>query len=515
MFSREVELTEWSPGAAFFRVRKEDDRVVTEGAPRCEFGHAQQAQPGTGADPFASWEWDGKRLRVRNDRYGFHPLFYYCRNGEFAVSPSLVKLLEIGAPGEIDAGALGVLLRVDYLVGEDTPFQGVRAVPPNARMSWEDGRLEVEGSYLIGKAQSMSREAAMDGYIELFKAAVGRRAADGPAAVALSGGRDSRHIFLELCDSGRPPEAAVTVRPEPHILTQDVDAASKLAAVAGVRHDIVDAPAATFEAEWRKNIITHLSTVEHSWVAAMVDYIRGRFGTVYEGVGGDVLSTGFANTPERQAWFERGEYESIADSLLPRDEYPLTKALPARIYREASRDAAKAKLAVELRRHAETANPLGSFLFWNRARRITALSPICLLGSAAKVWCPYLDAELVDFLITLPSRMLLDEEYHRFHSDVICRAYPKYAGVPFAYKKAQRRRAPAPRRMLGQLARLALASPRPALLRRSFVLPRLVKGALDPAYSPALPDFARFCLYLLQVGHYSEAGSATRACAPG
>jgi asparagine synthase (glutamine-hydrolysing) len=505
VFSREAELTECAPGAAFFRVRKEEGRIATEGAPCCRFGHVQQAQPGTGADPFASWDWDGKRLTVRNDRYGFHPLFYYCRKDEFAVSPSLVKLLEIGAPREIDGEALGVLLRVEYLVGEDTPFQGIRAVPPDARMFWEDGRLEVQGGYLIGRAQSLSREAAMDGYIELFRAAVRRRAAQGPAAVALSGGRDSRHIFLELCDSGCPPEAAVTVRPEPHVLTQDVEAASRLTALAGVRHHVVDAPRVTFEAEWQKNIATHLSTMEHSWIAAMVEYIRGRFGTLYEGVGGDVLSTGFANTPQRQAWFERGEYENLADSMLPRQEYPLPQALPARIYRQASRDAARARLAAELRRHAETANPLGSFLFWNRARRIAALSPTCLLGSAAKVWCPYLDADLFDFLITLPSTVLLDEEYHRFHTDVIHRAYPKYVKVPFAYKKAQRRRAPPPRRLLGQLARLVLAGPRPVLLRRSYMLPRLVKGAMDPAYTPALPDLARLCLYLLQVGHYSQA----------
>jgi hypothetical protein len=231
---------------------------------------------------------------------------------------------------------------------------------------------------------------------------------------------------------------------------------------------------------------------------------------MYEGVAGDVLSTGFANTLERQEWFERGEFEKIADSFLPAIDHPLAAALPAAIYRIASRDAAKAKLVAELRRHAEAANPLGSFLFWNRTRRVTGLAPTCMLGSIAKVWCPYLDSDLVDFLITLPARMLLDREYHRFHTEVIYRAYPKYADVEFAGKKSGRSQVPAPREMLRKLALFALKGPRPALLRRSYMLPRLLKGRLDPSYSPTLPDLTVFCLYLMQVGHYCMAG-ATRA----
>lgn len=69
-------------------------------------------------------------LRVQNDRYGFYPLYYFIRPGEVCVSPSLVQLLSEGAPTAPDVAALAVFLRVGWFIGEDTPFQHIRAFPP-------------------------------------------------------------------------------------------------------------------------------------------------------------------------------------------------------------------------------------------------------------------------------------------------------------------------------------------------------------------------------------------------
>src|SRR5439155_1603673 len=77
---------------------------------------------GTPDGVFAEWKWDGRRLRVRNDRYGVHPLFYYATANEIAVSTSVARLLAGGAPADFDGDAIAVFLRLGFFVGEDTPF---------------------------------------------------------------------------------------------------------------------------------------------------------------------------------------------------------------------------------------------------------------------------------------------------------------------------------------------------------------------------------------------------------
>jgi hypothetical protein len=118
------------------------------------------------------------------------------------VSPSLVKLVEAGAPTGFDEAALAVFLRLGFFLGDDTPFQSIRTLPRTAR-SPEAGTVTISGGYRFVRPQRLSRDAAIDGFIDLFRQAMSRRPPVGQdVVVPLSGGRDSRHILLELCESG-------------------------------------------------------------------------------------------------------------------------------------------------------------------------------------------------------------------------------------------------------------------------------------------------------------------------
>ena len=87
-------------------------------------------------DPFALWDWNGTSLHVENDRLGFSPMYYAATKEKIVVSPSLIRVLQKGATGEIDYRALGIFLRLGFFIGEDTPFCGVRALPPNVVATW-------------------------------------------------------------------------------------------------------------------------------------------------------------------------------------------------------------------------------------------------------------------------------------------------------------------------------------------------------------------------------------------
>src|SRR5262249_33729918 len=141
---------------------------------------------------FAEWRWDGRALTVTNCRYGMLLLFYFERKDEICVSPSLEKLIELGAPTALDHEALAVFLRLGSFLAEDTPFKAIRVIPPNARFEWR-GELQVSGNLWRVDPVRVSRDAAIDEFIARFRLAVEMTYHEN-CIIPLSGGRDSRHI---------------------------------------------------------------------------------------------------------------------------------------------------------------------------------------------------------------------------------------------------------------------------------------------------------------------------------
>jgi hypothetical protein len=459
---------------------------------------------------FAAWCWDGKRLQVFNDRYGFYPLFYFLRDGEVAVSTSILRLLAEGAPFEFDEPGLAVFLRLGFFIGDDTPFRAIRAVPPDAMFEWQDGKLEVRGRLIVNKPARISRDDAIDGYISLFRAAIKRRVPPSEdLVVPLSGGRDSRHILLELLSAGYSPRC-VTFKREPPMRNWDAEAASQLAKTLKLDHVVLEQPRSRVNAELRKNLKTQLCSDEHTHYLVLLDYLKERLPalTLYDGIAGDVLSAGsFSLKAERLALFESARFDDLAQNLFAaytqrRDhESFLSQLLCPKHYNRFGRALAISHLSQELVKHAAAANPPGSFTFWNRTRREIALVPYSILRGAATVFSPFLDHELYDFLSSLPTSMLLD---HEFHTDTIRRAYPKFADIPFADQvtvPANQHRSYF-RHFAGGMAWHFMSTKPSHLLRYSFMMPRLVRGALGRHYGGALftsMGFQAFPLYLHQL----------------
>jgi asparagine synthetase B (glutamine-hydrolysing) len=300
---------------------------------------------------WATWSWDGRALRAENDRYGMRPLYYAAWPGRLAISPSVPALLAAGAPADLDEAALAVFLRVGFFLGEDTPFRAIRALPPCARFEWRDGALHVSGQPPpTPRPQRLSRAAAIEGYIDLFRVAIARRLVPGDdAAVPLSGGRDSRHILLELCRAGRPPRLAVTMRHYPPFSDEDAAVATDVARAAGVPHVVLPQGGDRFAAEIEKNRRTGFCADEHAWMLPLAAYLRGRVRYAYDGIGGDVLSAGLFLTPERVALTEAGRLTDLAAGMAEYQEpwlaHLLAPAWAARLGRD---------VAIERLVHGET-----------------------------------------------------------------------------------------------------------------------------------------------------------------
>ncbi|HWR17323.1 MAG TPA: asparagine synthase-related protein [Terriglobales bacterium] len=501
--SQQVE-TVYGNREAFFRLTKVDGRWVSTGTPHCVLSQNPLARDTSAFDGvFAEWLWDGAELIARNDRYGFMPMYYYQAGNEFCISGSIPTLLRQGTPAEFDYVALSVFLRLGYYIGEDTAFRAIRMLPPSARLNWKNGRLSITGSIPMPTPISMTRDEAMEAFIPAVRDAIKRtHPKSGEFVVTLSGGRDSRHIFLELLECGFQPSACVSVCNYEPWSSGDVEIAAELCKATGVRHELVQQRSSPFLADLHKNLQTSLSVLEHAWIIALEMYLKGRTQVVYEGVACDMYTTGYSTTTERLALIRNHQFSELSDDLLDKDEPLRLRLLGRSRYQLANRQVAIERLAQELGKHAEAASPLVSFFLYSRTRRVTALAPFNMLTEVGHVVTPYLDPALYDLLCALPAEIFLD---HNFHTDSITKAYPKYAHIPYAAKKLSA----APKykffaNLALQLGAFSLEPTKHQLLSRSYLWPRLLRCLVDKPYTPALGWLGDIATYLMHLEHAAD-----------
>jgi asparagine synthetase B (glutamine-hydrolysing) len=494
----------------YFRARQVDGELAIDGETRCLLGYRLGSQAdATAQGIFAEWSWDGTRLTVCNDRYGFYPCFYFRNETGICVSPSLVQLLTLGAPRDFDDTALAVFLRLGLVLGEDTPFKAIRMLPPGTRLQWQvnDFHLSSAGP-VVPRRVDMAYEEALDCHIDLFRQAIRRHAPPSEDfVVPLSGGRDSRHILLELHAAGYRPRACVTQKHAPPPPPEyDVEPAALLCKALGIEHVTVEQSPSRLSQELTKNLLTHFCADEHAWIVPLANYMRGRWRYAYDGLAGDILAGSGLYSEAQLALMREGRCEELARQLLGAEGY-LPYLLSRVAYRRFSRERAMERLKDELRRYVDAASPLDMFCMYNRTRREIALSAFNLFGDGATVLAPYLDHDFYDFMSALPASMLFDST---FHDRAIRRAYPQYAHVPYSTKsESEVVEAGYYRRFAWEVGRYALREPRTLLVNRLRLVAYLSRCLVARTYSEEIRHFGPLVAYLVQLERVTDsAGGA-------
>ena len=384
---------------------------------------------------WGEWSWDGETLTAGVDPLGFLQLFVYIKGAQVGVSPSILQLLAAGADPAPDPVALAVFHRFGNLVGNDTPFRHIRVLPPGGRLTWRAGHATVEDHTPAPRTLDISREAAVEGFIELPRAAIRRflDSWDGPIALPLSGGRDSRHILLEMAHQGRLPDTALTFHHGGHVLNAEVQAARAVAARTGVTHRVMGAPRFRLRDSLRGLLMTQLCADEHAQMMPTHDFLTGSAYAALDGIGGDILT----NPDDDAAGFMeragRDDFEGIARALMDGHARVNNRhghsGCAGPLYSPDLDEAATDRMAREIRAYADWPDPYQAFWFWHRTRREIAFTGTAVLGGAAMVDSPYLDPDFVALGLSLPWSVTCDQ---RLHDDAIARAFPAYADIPFA-----------------------------------------------------------------------------------
>lgn len=443
------------------------------------------SQAEIGPDPFrAWWNWNGRSLRLETDRFGLQPVFYRHSGDFFAVSSSIDMLRQQG--DDFDWCALGLFFRLSFFLDNDTPFREIHLAPADSILLWEDGKLSIDTRTRPPvRSYAGSRQSAMDTYIGIFREQF-RALVEGYSGVTiscpLSGGRDSRHIFLELIKMG-VPFRSFTVDLDN---ADDAPIAAALCAQYKAPHTIVPMEEHSLKVAREMNAATHYATIEHRWMTGMVKAIPP--GIVFDGVAGDVLSAGHFATEKLLSQFRRGALEELAEDLLVEEE-GLRALLQPWLYAKLNREEAKHRLVGALIRHVDAPSPIASFFLANRTRRVASLMATTVFGHCLGLMPFFLDP-VYDFLFTLPGEMTVD---FQLHSDVLAQEFPE-CRHPYSKKHA-----PATARRFMAEA-LTVSSQWSGIANMSFLVPRLLRGSVDGAYSGGGSWLVAIPQYLHQIG---------------
>lgn len=152
---------------------------------------------------FLLWDARERRLFAVRDRFGVKPLYWAEAPGGGLFFASEIKALQAAGLGlEPDAANWATYLATgasDF--GEETFWQGVRAVPPGHRLLWRDERAEITCWYAlperVGTIFDERPEAVVaEEYRALLEESVRLRfRADVPVGINLSGGLDSSTLL--------------------------------------------------------------------------------------------------------------------------------------------------------------------------------------------------------------------------------------------------------------------------------------------------------------------------------
>lgn len=490
-------LTDTLKKEPYVCIRKQGTGFTVSGTPTKTLGHkvtSPDARPTEGI--FASWNWDGHTFTAHVDECGFYPLYYYATDTECAVSPSIPALLLLGAPADLDHTALSVFLRLGWYLGADTPFKSIRAFLPGGTIAWSGGNLRVTGGSPVEKASGLNRSQGIDGYIDLFRASIRRRLpSSDDFTVLITGGRDSRHQLYELALAGRKPKKAYSIGEYIVASNDEMVAAAAVAQAVGVEHIIFNQTESAFDLEMRNNLMTNFCADEHSWLWPLADHLKGKYQTIYDGLGGSIYDRGFQLTEHRLALCDAGRFEDLADDLIVKED--VLCLLSPTIKAACPRDMAIQRIATELRIYKDTPNPIDSFLFWSRTRRESALSSYRVLDQSHTVVCPFIDLALVQHLASLPGSMMLD---HNFHDDTIHRAFPQHAHIPFGPKGGPLSMKYSQACSLTlDLAQFLVSRQPCASISYGNLLPRMARCLVDPTYSISILWMGLYSFYMLQL----------------
>jgi asparagine synthase (glutamine-hydrolysing) len=439
----------------------------------------------------AGWRYEDGVVTVTADRLGLVPIYYYATADEILVSDKLSVISQEIRSLEIDFFAVYSFLKLSFYLGDSTPFMNVCRLRQGETVTWRDGVVDRRSALpAAGTVEGSDREIIERAQF-LFQESIRKRIhADHKPVIPISGGRDSRHIMLELVRQHVAGLESVTVRYWDDY-QEEVRLGALLSKTFSVPHTVLKKKFGhQFQTLFNQIRANDFESTTHLWVESLSDRYNDQSYLIYDGLGGadvmfmpwDDLVPGFGSPEFRPACRDK-DAEKIA-FLLTDGDYGVPSYLcdlwgPGKSF--AARFAET--LTREIARHAGAHDIVNSFMTDHRSRRAIGVAPMVLLGDHCSVSVPYFDQDLLDFSnsVSLEDRLRPD-----IHDRMIKTSYPEASHIEFENKSLRNLQLPAGAtiRTFTQLFPYVIRAMTLPELRHGYVLSRYLVNALRMTAQP-------------------------------
>lgn len=346
-----------------------------------------------------------KEAIVINDRYGFYPLFYTQKSDEITIARNFNLL---NHDGQYSSGALVDMCNMGYVMGNETLLSGVHEFAPHCitRIRRQNNRLSIEKesywqmqyNFGAGNTRVYERE-----FVELWNQVIQEythflKENEGVCYLPLSGGLDSRLLAYELDRKAIPMHLMSLGHSEENY---DIKAALKVAQLLKNKQghflqynasQMFDRVLLTPE---HANRITcgYLSELFFYYFENIIDHTH----FFMPGHSGDFL-TGSHLRNRMRKW---NNVDEVIDYIL--------RFKSTRLAKQLNTEKLKERLTVNI---SMDNGAINGFIRWdmeNRQRRYIVRSCIAEDSSNYTLLLPYFDNRLMDFFLSLPFELLLNQ----------------------------------------------------------------------------------------------------------
>jgi asparagine synthase (glutamine-hydrolysing) len=267
---------------------------------------------------FAIWDTKHRQLLLARDRLGIKPLYYRLLPDGIAFASELKALMLLGKP-DIDQGAVRDFLFHGYIPAPKTVYRGISKLPAGHTLTWSSGRMSIERYWNPDPAiVERSADDTLHALDSLLREVVpDHTVSDVPVGVFLSGGVDSALTAFYL--------------DAPHTYTlgfeasarSEADAARRVAEHLRTAHLEMTAPEADFEGALDR--MPELFDEPFGDSAAWSNYLIAQFArrevtVALSGEGGDEIFCGYP-----RYWSRVGARSNILNRSLARYLPPLSR----------------------------------------------------------------------------------------------------------------------------------------------------------------------------------------------
>lgn len=236
---------------------------------------------------------DGRHRFLHSASNGLAPLYWLEQGGAVYFASRIDPLVRTSSSRlSIDWDAWAPIVALRYPLGTRTPFAEIRRLPQSSvlrrRFRW--GRAKVERGRWPWTEVEPDRSLAAG--TEATVAALEETLAPLPGGIVcpLSGGRDSRMLFLPLARDGRVVAAATV--PDDEGDTFEEDLAEPVAAAFGVSHERLRGEVESYAEEWEERARrVEYEFVDHAWLVPLARRVADTAAPVPDGFAIDAFTS--------------------------------------------------------------------------------------------------------------------------------------------------------------------------------------------------------------------------------